>query len=146
MKLVVQRVTKATCTVANDIVGSIDHGYVIFVGFTHNDTLKEVQYLAKKVANLRVFEDANGKLNRSIIDEQYAILSISQFTLYGDATKGNRPSFTKAMRPEQAEQLYHAFNQELREVHNLVVATGTFGHHMEIQLTNDGPVTILLEK
>ncbi|QMS85891.1 D-aminoacyl-tRNA deacylase [Candidatus Xianfuyuplasma coldseepsis] len=146
MKLVVQRVSQASCLVNQHIVGAIDAGFVVFVGFTHSDTIDEVRYLAKKVAKLRVFEDENGKLNQSLQDCGYAVLSISQFTLYGDAKKGNRPSFTEAMNPIQAEELYYAFNKELEDVHHIPVATGQFGEHMVIEAINDGPVTILLEK
>jgi D-tyrosyl-tRNA(Tyr) deacylase len=145
MKVVVQRVTEASCTVDNQLVSKIQNGYLLLVGLTHDDTINELEYIAKKIANLRVFEDENGKLNKSIKEMNYEILSISQFTLYGDASKGNRPSFTKAMRPEQAEPLYKKLTNILQETHNIPTKEGVFGAYMDIKLTNDGPVTIILE-
>jgi len=114
------------------------------VGITHEDTQENVEYLAKKVANPRLWEDIDGKMNHSILEHGGAILSVSQFTLYGDAKKGNRPSFTNAARSEVAEPLWEAFNNALRE-HGLHVETGIFGAMMDVALTNDGPITILLE-
>jgi D-tyrosyl-tRNA(Tyr) deacylase len=145
MKVIVQRVTQASCKVEGTVVGAIDNGYLVLVGFTHKDTTKDIQYMAKKIAHLRVFEDENGKLNINIMDKQYSILSISQFTLYGDASKGNRPSFTEAMEPATAEILYKMFNETLEKTYNIPVQTGKFGAYMSISLTNDGPVTITLE-
>ncbi len=145
MKVVVQRVKEASCTVDNQLVSNIQNGYLLLVGLTHDDTIKELEYIAKKIANLRIFEDENGKLNKSIKEMNYEILSISQFTLYGDASKGNRPSFTKAMRPEQAEPLYNQLTNILQTTHNIPTKEGIFGSYMDIQLTNDGPVTIILE-
>lgn len=144
MKVVLQRSKAASVTVDGAITGAINSGYVLLVGITHEDTQEDVLYLAKKVANLRLWEDADGKMNHSILEHGGAILSVSQFTLYGDAKKGNRPSFTSAARPEVAEPLWEAFNQALRE-HGLHVETGIFGAMMDVALINDGPVTILLE-
>lgn len=145
MKVVVQRVTEASCTVDNTVISKINNGYLLLVGFTQNDSIKEIQYLAKKIANLRIFEDQEGKLNKSIIDMNYDILSISQFTLYGDASKGNRPSFTKALEPVKALELYLELTKTLNEIHNIKTLNGAFGKQMDIKLTNDGPVTIILE-
>lgn len=144
MKVVLQRSKAASVTVDGTVTGAIDHGYVLLVGITHEDTQEDVAYLAKKVANLRLWEDADGKMNHSILERGGAILSVSQFTLYGDAKKGNRPSFINAARPEAAEPLWEAFNQALRE-QGLHVETGIFGAMMDVALINDGPVTILLE-
>lgn len=144
MKVVLQRSKAASVTVDGTVTGAINHGYVLLVGITHEDTHEDVAYLAKKVANLRLWEDADGKMNHSILEHGGAILSVSQFTLYGDAKKGNRPSFINAARPEAAEPLWEAFNQALRE-HGLHVETGIFGAMMDVALINDGPVTILLE-
>jgi len=144
MKVVLQRSKAASVTVDGTVTGTIDHGYVLLVGITHEDTQEDVVYLAKKVANLRLWEDADGKMNHSILEHGGAILSVSQFTLYGDAKKGNRPSFINAARPEAAEPLWEAFNQALRE-QGLHVETGIFGAMMDVALINDGPVTILLE-
>lgn len=144
MKVVLQRSKTASVTVDGTVTGAIDSGYVLLVGITHEDTQEDVEYLAKKVANLRLWEDDDGKMNHSILEQGGAILSVSQFTLYGDAKKGNRPSFTSAARPEVAEPLWEAFNQALRE-HGLHVETGIFGAMMDVALINDGPVTILLE-
>jgi len=144
MKVVLQRSKAASVTVDGKVTGAIDSGYVLLVGITHEDTQENVDYLAKKVANLRLWEDIDGKMNHSILEHGGAILSVSQFTLYGDAKKGNRPSFTNAARPEVAEPLWEAFNNALRE-HGLHVETGIFGAMMDVALTNDGPITILLE-
>ncbi|WP_342503570.1 D-aminoacyl-tRNA deacylase [Lysinibacillus sp. FSL L8-0126] len=144
MKVVLQRSKAASVTVDGAVTGAIDNGYVLLVGITHEDTHEDVAYLAKKVANLRLWEDAEGKMNHSIQEHGGAILSVSQFTLYGDAKKGNRPSFISAARPEVAEPLWEAFNQALREL-GLHVETGIFGAMMDVALINDGPVTILLE-
>lgn len=144
MKVVLQRSKAATVTVDGKVTGAIDSGYVLLVGITHEDTQEDVEYLAKKVANLRLWEDADKKMNHSILEHGGAILSVSQFTLYGDAKKGNRPSFTSAARPEIAEPLWEAFNNALREC-GLRVETGIFGAMMDVALTNDGPITILLD-
>lgn len=144
MRVVLQRSKSASVTVEGDITGAITSGYVLLVGITHEDTEKDADYLAGKIAQLRLFEDEEGKMNRSILDNGGEILSISQFTLYGDVKKGRRPSFISAARPETAEPLWQAFNEALRS-HGLVVETGIFGAMMDVQLVNDGPVTILVE-
>jgi D-aminoacyl-tRNA deacylase len=146
MKIVVQRVTSASVEVHNQVVGQIKRGYVLLVGICVTDTLKEVEYLAKKVASLRIFEDGQGKLNHSIHQVNGQILSISQFTLYGDASEGNRPSFTKAAKGEVALPLFQHFNQVLRLEYGIDVQEGVFGEHMMVHLVNDGPVTILLQR
>lgn len=145
MKVVVQRSLNAKCIVDGKIVGESKKGLVLLVGFTHSDTIDEVKYLAKKVLNLRIFDDENGVMNKSILDvPDTSILSISQFTLYGDAKKGNRPSYINAMHGEEAKKLYDAFNVELGK--EIKVATGIFGSDMKIDFINDGPITILLER
>ncbi len=145
MKILVQRVKEASCKVNNKIVSKINKGYVLLVGLTHTDELTDVEYLAKKIANLRILEDENGKLNKSISDKNYEILSISQFTLYGDTSKGNRPSFTKAMLPKQANLLYLELTNILNKTYNINTYNGVFGEYMDISLINDGPVTLMLE-
>lgn len=144
MRLVIQRVTKASCTVDKVVTGKIDKGYMVLVGFKEGDTKEIVDKLALKMAKLRVFEDENEKMNLSIFDVEGKVLSISQFTLYADAKKGNRPSFSNAMKPNEANQLYNYFNDALRKL-NLEVEVGIFGAMMEIELINDGPVTIILD-
>lgn len=144
MKVVVQRAKKASVMVGGEVVGQIDQGLVLLVGFTHQDTEEDVQYVAEKIAHLRIFEDEAGKMNRSVLENGGAILSVSQFTLYGDTRKGRRPSFVDAARPEQAESLYQLFNEKLRSL-DLVVETGVFGAMMEVSLINDGPVTLIVE-
>ncbi len=136
---------EASVTVDETIVGKIDVGYLLLVGVTHEDTETEVNWLADKVAGLRVFEDADEKMNLSIQDVAGKVLSVSQFTLYGDTLKGRRPAFTQAAKPDIAETLYEKFNDRLR-THGLVVETGTFGAMMDVALVNDGPVTLMLEK
>lgn len=144
MKVVVQRSKEAHVSVEGEIVGKIDHGLVLLVGIHHEDTLEDVQWMADKIAGLRIFEDTSGKMNLSVQDCAGHILSVSQFTLYGDCRKGRRPNFMAAARPEQAENLYEAFNTMLRN-RGLNVATGRFGAMMEVKLTNDGPVTLIIE-
>lgn len=143
MKVIVQRVLNGSCVIDNQIYSSIEQGYVLLVGFEYDDTIEIVQKMADKIIKLRVFDDGNGKMNRSILDVHGEILSISQFTLYGDAKKGNRPSFIKAAKPEIAEPLYAFFNEKLSQ--QVSVATGIFGADMKIELTNDGPITIILD-
>ena len=145
MRVVVQRVEKAHVEVNNKTVGKIDNGLLLLVGFTHNDTEKEIDWMVNKVINLRIFDDENGIMNKSLIDINGKILSVSQFTLYGDATKGNRPSYIKAMDQKEATKLYELFNQKLKK-QNIKVETGIFREDMKVNLINDGPVTIILEK
>ena len=144
MKIVVQRVEHAEVEVENKIVGKIGHGLMLLVSFTDTDTEAEIDWMVKKVLNLRIFDDDDGVMNRSVLDIGGEILSISQFTLYGDANKGNRPSYIKALRGEESVKLYDLFNEKLRE--SIKVETGIFGAEMKVTLLNDGPVTILLEK
>lgn len=144
MKVVLQRSKKASVTVDGTVTGAIEHGYVLLVGLTHTDTQEDAAYVAKKIAGLRLFEDEDGKMNRSINETGGAILSVSQFTLYGDTRKGRRPSFIEAARPETAEPLYDYFNEQLRS-YGLTVETGIFGAMMDVALVNDGPVTIIVE-
>ncbi len=145
MRVVVQRVSCARCDIGGETVGSIDNGFLLLVGFTHSDTEKEVRQVAKKVAQLRVCSDAEGKMNLSLKDTGGAILSISQFTLYADTRHGNRPAFISAARPETAEPLYDMFNRVLCEEYGIHVETGRFGADMQISLINDGPVTIIID-
>lgn len=144
MRAVVQKVSRSKVTVEEEVTGSIDHGLMVLLGVTHDDTEADAGYLAEKIANLRIFEDADDKLNLSVKDVQGAILSISQFTLYGDCRKGRRPSFTEAARPEQANKLYEVFNERLQQ-EGVTVETGRFQTHMMVELVNDGPVTLLLD-
>ena len=135
MRVVVQRARQAKVTVDGKVTGAIEHGLMLLVGITHEDTVKDLEYCAKKVANLRIFEDEQGKMNLSIKEVGGSILSISQFTLYGETKKGNRPSFIEAARPEVAEPLYHQFNQILRETYEIQVETGIFGAMMDVSLS-----------
>ena len=144
MKVVLQRTKKASVTVDNEVTGSITHGYMLLVGITHEDTMVDVEYCARKVAELRLFEDEQGKMNLSIQEVDGQILSVSQFTLYAETKKGRRPSFTNASRPEHAKPLWDAFNETLKG-HGLHVETGIFGADMDVALVNDGPVTIIIE-
>lgn len=144
MRVVLQRSFAAKVEVDGEITGQIDKGLVLLVGITHQDTEKDVKYLAEKVANLRLFEDEHGKMNLSIFEIGGSILSVSQFTLYGDTRKGRRPNFTDAAKPEQAKPLWELFNKELRLL-NLKVETGVFGAMMNVSLINDGPVTLIVE-
>ena len=144
MKVVLQRSKKASVTVDGTVTGAINSGFVLLVGVTHEDTEKDAAYLAGKIAQLRLFEDEEGKMNRSILENGGEILSISQFTLYGDTKKGRRPSFVAAARPEVAEPLWKNFNDALRS-HGLQVEEGVFGAMMDVSLVNDGPVTIVVE-
>jgi D-tyrosyl-tRNA(Tyr) deacylase len=145
MRALLQRVSQASVTVNGRTTGSIQRGYLILLGVTHSDTAVEADWLAAKIAGLRLFEDDAGKMNRSLDEIGGSILVVSQFTLYGDARKGRRPSFTDAAHPEHAEPLVDHFCNQLRDA-GYSVATGVFGAHMDVQLTNDGPVTLLLER
>ena len=145
MKVLLQRVTHASVTVDDKIVGEIGRGFVLLLGVTHADTPQEADWLANKVAGIRLFEDDQGKMNASLADVDGAFLVVSQFTLYGDARKGRRPSFTEAARPEQAEPLVDYFCEKLRE-NGFTVATGIFGADMQVEIHNDGPVTLMIER
>lgn len=143
MKVVVQRSKKSSVSVDGQLVSSIDKGLVLLVGFTEGDTEEKLVNMARKIANLRIFDDEAGIMNKSILDVGGSILSISQFTLYGDATKGNRPSYIKAMKGDEAIVLYEKFNEELNKY--VETLPGVFGADMEVSITNSGPVTIILE-
>ena len=145
MRVVVQRCLRAEVRIAGETVGQIGRGFLLLVGVTDGDTTKEADLLAKKVGQMRVFEDAEGKMNLGLKEVDGAILSISQFTPYADCKKGNRPSFIRAARPETAEPLYDYFNERLRTEYGLQVETGRFGADMKVDFINDGPVTILLD-
>ncbi len=145
MKIVLQKVKKASVSVDNKVVGSIDKGYCLLVGVHKESTEEDAKYLAKKISQARLFEDENDKINLSLKDVGGSILSVSQFTLYADTKKGNRPSFTSAAGVEKANELYEKFNEYLRE-EGVKVETGIFQTMMEVNIVNDGPVTIVYEK
>ncbi|BCA84819.1 D-aminoacyl-tRNA deacylase [Enterococcus saigonensis] len=144
MKAVIQRVKSASVTIDEQVVGEIKQGFMILLGIHVEDTIEDVDYLVRKITMMRIFEDDAGKMNLNIDAVAGSILSISQFTLYADTKKGNRPSFVKAARPEQAVPLYQAFNEGLRQS-GLSVETGEFGADMQVALVNDGPVTIIID-
>ena len=144
MKAVIQKVSRAEVSVAGEPIGRIGHGLCVFLGIGKNDGESNADHLAEKIKNLRIFEDENGKMNRSLEELGKEILVVSQFTLYGDCRKGNRPSFTCAAPPDEAEKLYEYFVQRLRRA-GLRVETGQFKARMEVALTNDGPVTFIVE-
>ncbi len=144
MRVVVQRVKEANVKVNKKVVGKTDYGYMLLVSFTEGDNLDIINYMVKKIINLRIMDDENKVMNKSILDIKGSILSISQFTLYADTKKGNRPSYIKALNGEEAVKLYDLFNQKLKKF--VPVETGIFGAEMEVSLINDGPITILLEK
>lgn len=144
MRAVIQRVSQAAVSINEREVGRIDHGLLILLGVHDTDTQTDVDYLIKKIAQMRIFEDEQGKMNLSIEDVKGTLLSISQFTLFADTKKGNRPSFIAAARPEKAIPLYEAFNEGLRQ-RGITVETGEFGADMAVSLVNDGPVTIIID-
>ncbi|SDB96722.1 D-tyrosyl-tRNA(Tyr) deacylase [Pelagirhabdus alkalitolerans] len=144
MKAVIQRAKRGKVTVSDQVVGSIESGLVVLLGVTHDDTSEDAQYLANKIVNLRIFEDEDQKMNNSLLDQQGQVLSISQFTLYSDTRKGRRPNFMEAAKPDQAKQLYETFNDALGAF-GVVVETGVFGEMMDVELVNDGPVTITID-
>lgn len=144
MKAVIQRVKKASVEIEGQIVGQIKQGFLVLLGIHENDTQKEVDYLVRKISNLRIFGDEEGKMNLSIGQINGSVLSISQFTLYADTKKGNRPSFVQAARPKIAIPLYEAFNDGLKK-ENIHIETGVFGADMQVSLVNDGPVTIVID-
>lgn len=144
MRAVVQRVSRASVTVAGEVVGRIGRGFVVLLGVEDGDGQNEAVYMAQKVAGLRVFEDADGKMNLGLVEVGGAMLVVSQFTLLGDCRKGRRPSFIQAARPELADELYRAFCAEVRG-QGIEVQTGRFQTHMDVELVNDGPVTLLID-
>lgn len=144
MKVVIQKTGPASVTVDDEVTGKIEKGYVLLVGITHDDTDEDLEYAADKIANLRLWEDGEGKMNHPITAVEGSILSISQFTLYAETKKGRRPSFTQAARPDQAKQLWEQFNGKLQSK-GLHVETGVFGTMMDVSLVNEGPVTIILD-
>ena len=143
MRIVIQRVKRASVTAKNKVVGKINKGMCILVGFTEEDNENDIDYIMKKVINLRIFDDEQGIMNKSILDTKGSILSISQFTLYAETKKGNRPSYIKAMKGDKAIKLYELFNQKLKE--HIEVQTGIFGADMLVSIENDGPVTIIID-
>jgi D-aminoacyl-tRNA deacylase len=145
MRVVLQRVSRASVTIDGRTAGAVERGFCLLVGFTHGDTEATVDWMAEKVAGLRLFSDADGKMNLGLDEVGGAVLVVSQFTLYGDTAKGRRPSFVDAARPEQAIPLYQRFVAALRG-RGLEVATGEFGAHMMVEIHNDGPVTLILER
>lgn len=146
MKIVVQRVKRASVSVENEISGEIEHGLLLLVGIHESDTRKEIDWCIKKLTRLRIFEDDEGKMNHSVTDVKGGILVVSQFTLYGNARKGTRPSFIEAAKPDVAEPLYDYMVEKLQKSYPHRVASGSFGAMMDVELINDGPVTIILDK
>ncbi|WP_296882380.1 D-aminoacyl-tRNA deacylase [Thomasclavelia sp.] len=144
MRLVIQKVSSSNVKINNEVVGSIDKGFMVLVGITDSDNKMIVDKMVDKLINLRIFEDENDKLNLSLLDVKGSILSISQFTLYANCKKGRRPSFIEAAKPDISKPLYEYFNQQLKEK-GIMVETGVFGAMMEVSLVNDGPVTIILD-
>ena len=144
MRVVLQRVAHASVTVDEKVIGKIQRGFLLLVGVTHDDAMEDMEYLVRKIVQMRIFEDEEGKLNRSIQDIGGEILSVSQFTLYADTKKGNRPSFSKAAPGDVALEMFEQFNSLLRDT-GIPVETGQFGADMKVELLNDGPVTILLD-
>jgi len=145
MRIVIQRVSEASVTVNHEVVASIGIGYLVLVGVAHEDTLAQAEWLARKTAVIRLFEDEQGLTNLALADVGGEVLAVSQFTLYADARKGRRPSFVHAARPEKAQPIFEHFVETLRH-EGIKVQTGVFGAHMKVALVNDGPVTILLER
>jgi D-aminoacyl-tRNA deacylase len=145
MRVVLQRVSRAAVAINGQVVGSIDRGFCLLVGFTHDDTTTQVDWMAEKVAGLRLFTDSEGKMNLGLEEVGGGVLVVSQFTLYGDSSKGRRPSFIQAARPEVAIPLYQRFLMTLRE-RGLTVASGEFGADMQVEIHNDGPVTLILDR
>lgn len=145
MRVILQRVSRAFVTIDGRVAGAIDRGFCLLVGFAHGDTASQVDWMAEKIAGLRLFSDADGKMNLALADVGGAVLVVSQFTLYGDASKGRRPSFVAAARPESAVPLYQRFIEALRKL-GLMVSAGEFGADMQVEIHNDGPVTLILDR
>lgn len=146
MKIVIQRVKRASVTVNGSISGQIDHGLLLLVGIHETDTREQIDWCCRKISKLRIFEDEEGKMNLSVRDKKGGILVVSQFTLYGNAKKGTRPSFVEAAKPDVAEPLYDYMIEKLKKINDLPVESGEFGAMMDVELVNDGPVTLILEK
>lgn len=146
MKIVVQRVKRASVTVNGNVTGKINHGLLLLVGIHESDSKKEIDWCCRKVSKLRIFEDNESKMNRSVQDVEGGILVVSQFTLYGDTRKGTRPSFIEAAKSDVAEPLYDYMVERFKQITNLSVQDGEFGAMMDVELINDGPVTIIIEK
>ncbi|SFA69297.1 D-tyrosyl-tRNA(Tyr) deacylase [Lentibacillus halodurans] len=144
MKVVIQRAEQASVTVNDSTIGAIDYGLVVLLGVTHDDTAEDADYLVNKLVHLRIFDDEDGKMNRSLKDVSGKVLSISQFTLHADTRKGRCPNYMNAAKPELANELYDYFNQQIKQ-HDIQVETGEFGQMMQVQLTNSGPVTLILD-
>lgn len=144
MRVIVQRVLNGSCVVNGEVTGSIEKGFVLFVGFKNDDSNEEIQKIANKLSGLRIFEDENGKLNLNIKEVDGTVLSISQFSLYANCKRGRRPSFDDVMKADYAREMYHEFNKELRK-NGLIVEEGIFQEDMKISLINDGPLTIILD-
>ncbi|MGI6324478.1 MAG: D-aminoacyl-tRNA deacylase [Bacilli bacterium] len=144
MRVVLQRVNKANVKVDQKVIGKIGQGILVLVGFTFNDTIEDIEYIINKIINLRIFDDENGIMNKSLLDINGSILSVSQFTLYANTRKGRRPSYDESLGGKEAEPLYNLFNQKLKET-NLNIQTGIFGAEMKVELINDGPVTIIID-
>ncbi len=145
MRVVLQRVLNSSVKVEEKVVGKIDQGLLVLVAFTKEDTMDEIKYMVNKIINLRIFDDEEKVMNKSLVDINGSILSVSQFTLYADSKKGNRPSYKKALESNEAKKLYEKFNDEFRKLH-VKIETGIFGADMQVSLINDGPVSIILEK
>ncbi len=145
MRVVVQRAKNASVVVEEEVVGKINYGLVLLIAFTNKDNNDIIDYMVNKIINLRIFDDENGIMNKSLLDIEGQILSISQFTLYANSQKGNRPSYAKALNSKEANILYNYFNNKIKEK-NIKIETGIFQKDMQLTLTNDGPVTIILEK
>ena len=145
MRVLVQRCKYARVSVDKKIVGEIDNGIMALVGFTDGDDINKINYMVDKLINLRIYDDENGVMNKSLMDTNGSILSVSQFTLYADTSKGRRPSYVNAMKGEESSKLYDLFNSKLIEA-GINIGTGIFGADMEVELLNDGPVTVMLEK
>lgn len=146
MRIVIQRVKRASVSIQNKISGQIDHGLLLLVGIHDTDTKEKVDWCCEKISKMRIFEDNHDKMNLSVRDINGGILVVSQFTLYGNAQKGNRPSFIEAANPDKAEPLYDYMIEKFNAINSLPVQSGEFGAMMEVELINDGPVTLILEK
>jgi D-tyrosyl-tRNA(Tyr) deacylase len=146
MKVIIQRVSSASVTIGNEITGAINQGLLLLVGIHQDDTTEQLDWMCEKILKLRIFEDEDGKMNKSVSDVGGDILIVSQFTLYGDTRKGTRPSFIEAAKPDKAEPMYNEMVSYFQEYTDLEIQTGKFGAMMDVELVNNGPVTLILEK